>query len=245
MSLHLLRFDPDMARSALWFASEKLLPRNAEDGGYAWHALLAAAFGTALAPKPFHLHARRNRPVQLLAYSSEDPATLLSQAQSFADPQVFAALRLGQSTGIAAKPMPAFTPGRRLGFSLRVRPTVRSDRDGDRTKIRERDAYLAALDATTLDAPPDRAEVYLAWTTAHLEKGGVKVISARIDGHERVETLRRNDKRDLKPVQGHAASVAGILEVSDAERFHALLARGIGRHRGFGYGMLLLSPPGA
>lgn len=141
--------------------------------------------------------------------------------------------------------MPDFTSGRRLGFSLRVRPTVRSDRNGDRTKNRERDAFLAALDAARPDALPDRAEVYLSWTKAHLERGGLKVMSARIDGHERVQALRRDGKRDLKPVQGHAASVAGVIEVTDPERFHALLARGVGRHRTFGYGMLLLSPAGA
>jgi CRISPR system Cascade subunit CasE len=30
--------------------------------------------------------------------------------------------------------------------------------------------------------------------------------------------------------------------VVDADKFAALLARGVGRHRAFGYGMLLLSP---
>ena len=243
MTLHLLRFDPDMARATQWFASEKLLPRNAEDGGYAWHALLTASFGKVLAPKPFHLHSRRNRPVQLLAYCVNDPAALLAHAQNFADPQAFAALRLGSPAGIPAKPMPGFTQGRRLGFSLRVRPTVRSDRNGDRTKTRERDAYLAALEAADRDAPPDRAEVYLSWTNERLEQGGVKVVSARIDGHERVETLRRDGNRHLKPVQGHSASITGVIEVTDPERFQNLLARGVGRHRAFGYGMLLLSPP--
>ena len=187
---------------------------------------------------------RRNRPVQLLAYTGADPAALLSHARSFADAQAFAALRLGAAADIAAKPMPVFTPGRRLGFSLRIRPTVRTDREGNRRKIAERDAYLAALAAAPPDAPPDRAEVYLAWTRARLEQGGVRVLSARIDGHERVETLRRDAGRTLRPVQGHAASVAGVIEIADAGRFPALLARGVGRHRAFGYGMLLLSPVG-
>jgi CRISPR system Cascade subunit CasE len=38
--------------------------------------------------------------------------------------------------------------------------------------------------------------------------------------------------------------LAGELTVADAEGFLALLARGVGRHRAFGFGMLLLSPPG-
>ena len=245
MTLHLLRFDPDMARAAQWFAAEKLLTSKAEDDGYAWHALLTAAFGKALSPKPFHVHARRNCPVQLLASTGADPAALLSHARSFADPQAFAALRLSADADIAAKPIPAFTPGRRLGFSLRIRPTVRTDRLGNRKKTAERDAYLAALAVAPPDAPPDRAEVYLIWTRTRLEQGGVQVLSARIHGHERVETMRRDSGRRLKPVQGHAASVAGVIEIANTGRFQELLARGVGRHRAFGYGMLLLSPVGA
>jgi CRISPR system Cascade subunit CasE len=36
------------------------------------------------------------------------------------------------------------------------------------------------------------------------------------------------------------ALVTGTLRVGDAEAFRALLARGLGRHRAFGFGMLLL-----
>ncbi|MFG1478963.1 type I-E CRISPR-associated protein Cas6/Cse3/CasE [Xanthobacter sp. V4C-4] len=39
--------------------------------------------------------------------------------------------------------------------------------------------------------------------------------------------------------------LVGTLSVRDAEAFGVLLARGVGRHRAFGYGMLLLSPPEA
>ena len=36
--------------------------------------------------------------------------------------------------------------------------------------------------------------------------------------------------------------MTGELEVGDSERFLHLLARGVGRHRTFGFGMLLLRP---
>ena len=80
MSLYLLRFDPDLQAAARWFHAEKLAPRNQDDDGYAWHALLAAAFGPALAPKPFRLLARRGRPAQLLAYAAQDAAALTDHA---------------------------------------------------------------------------------------------------------------------------------------------------------------------
>ena len=34
----------------------------------------------------------------------------------------------------------------------------------------------------------------------------------------------------------------GILTITDAAAFSNLLARGVGRHRAYGYGMLLLRP---
>jgi CRISPR system Cascade subunit CasE len=36
--------------------------------------------------------------------------------------------------------------------------------------------------------------------------------------------------------------MTGILEVTGGEAFARLLARGVGRHRAFGFGMLLLKP---
>jgi CRISPR system Cascade subunit CasE len=38
------------------------------------------------------------------------------------------------------------------------------------------------------------------------------------------------------------ALVKGVLNIADSDAFNRLLARGIGRHRAFGYGMLLLRP---
>lgn len=242
MTLHLIRLDPDAARCARWFAAEKLLPRGGEDDGYAWHALLCAAFGKALAPKPFRVMARRGRPAHVLAYSGADPAALAAAARDFADPLALEAVGLTTGAELAAKPVPAFSAGRRLGFSLRVRPTVRTDRGGDRGKAAEIDAYVAALRAAP-DTRPDRQAVYRAWLETRLHAGGARILDLRFDGEERAPVLRRDRDRALRKVEGHSASVTGLLEVSDADGFAALLARGVGRHRAFGYGMLLLSPP--
>lgn len=240
MALNLIRLDPDPALSARWLAGEKLLSRSGDDGGYGWHALLAAAFGREHAPKPFRIMARRGRDPQILAYSQTDAAALQEVAASFADPVVFSALRLGRNP-IAGKPMPEFAAGRRLGFAMRIRPTVRTDRDGDRRRIAEIDAYIAALRSAP-DASPDRREVYDAWARHRLEAGGARIHDLRFDGLEQVKVLRRDASRQPRPVNGHSANIVGTLEVSDPDMFATLLARGIGRHRAFGYGMLLLSP---
>jgi len=38
--------------------------------------------------------------------------------------------------------MPAFSQGRRLGFSMLLRPVARTDREGDRTQNREIDVFV-------------------------------------------------------------------------------------------------------
>ena len=45
--------------------------------------------------------------------------------------------------------------------------------------------------------------------------------------------------------EGPDAVMRGNLTVTDSDSFVALLARGIGRHRAYGYGMLLLRPASA
>jgi CRISPR system Cascade subunit CasE len=243
MTLFMLRLDPDPHAAARWFAGEDLASMGADDGGYRWHALLAAAFGKAHVPKPYRVHARRGRPLQILAYSGEEPAALDAAARAFADPLALAALGLDQQK-LTAKPMPPFTAGRKLGFSLLVRPTLRIDRGGDRRRSAEIDAYVAALrqaDAAG-ERAPERSVVYRDWAASRIAAGGARVLDLRIDGLEQVPSLRRNAERQLTAVQGHAAQVAGTLEVVDGDAFAALVARGVGRHRAFGYGMLLLSP---
>ncbi len=245
MALHLLRFDPDMACVAAWFSSEGLMPRDQDDEGYGWHALFTAAFGGDLAPKPFHVLARRGRSTQVLAYAQTDAAAFRARASDFADPKVMAAL--GVDT-LASKPMPTFIEGRRLGFSARLRPTVRTDREGNRARSRELDVFVAAKLSATTGHALNKASVYADWARKKLNQAGVDVESLRIDGLESSDVVRRgrdqpNGSRPLARIPGHAVTIAGTLCIADADGFAALLARGLGRHRAFGYGMLLLSPP--
>ena len=241
MSTHLLRFDPDVRLASQWIAAEGLTARGEADDGYGWHALLCAAFGKADSPKPFRIIARRGRPAQLLAYSPLASDELIARAAAFADPKAYAALGVDQ---LASKPMPTLSHGRRLGFSLLARPVVRTDRDGERTKTREVDAYVHARERGDTR---DRAAIYLDWARDRLSAGGADVEALRIDGLESLKVARRGAPaqggRPLKTIAGHAVAIVGALSVADAARFDDTIARGIGRHRAFGFGMLLLTPP--
>src|SRR3954471_14598154 len=115
MTLHLLRLDPEPHRFAQWATGEGLLPAGA-DPGYAWHAILRAAFGD-LAPKPFRVVERPGRYDYLVGYGPADEVVLREHASTFASPAVWAALRLER---LAVKPMPVmFRAGTRLGFEVR------------------------------------------------------------------------------------------------------------------------------
>jgi CRISPR system Cascade subunit CasE len=271
-SLFMIELRPAIQKATAWMLEQpRRIVRPGHDDGYGWHALLAAAFGE-LAPKPFRLIERPGCPVQLLAYTPHDPSALTNQARISATPTVYRALAIDD---LDHKPMPAaFRVGQRFGFEVRVRPTVRQDyRDPktdavDRRRSRERDAFLAAVDAEPLprSARPEiiRETVYRDWLAARL--GGAARLdpaSFRLAQLSRAILLRPRQadrdtdlaqRRDLvrigslksgvKGEQGGSpdATLQGTLAVVDSGAFQALLARGVGRHRAFGFGMLLLRP---
>lgn len=240
MTLHLLKLQPDMVRMGRWARDHRLLlARGDEDMGYILHALLAAAFGD-LAPKPFMLQQDASRPAALLAYSVREPDELRDHAASFAEPDALAALGVD---GLAAKAMPErFAKARRLGFAVRARPTVRTDRDGQRDKVREVDAFLAAVTGTEPGAGPERGVVYRDWLAQRLRAGGAEPEGIGMDSFRLSDVLRRGQGRALQARRGPDASFTGVLRVTEPNAFAALLGRGVGRHRAFGYGMLLLRP---
>jgi len=250
--LYILRAAPDRPGLAAWAATHGLLGRDGELG-YALHAALTAAFGE-LAPRPFRLYERRPRrrsePVAddpvLYAYSRQPAALLLERARA-ADPTLWDPLGLDHLKG---KPMPTAHPASaRRGFEVRVRPVRRRERPNG---TNERDVFLIACDRVDAATPVDRAEVYSAWLDEQFVEGGARLVRVpseagsrsccRLDAFRRARVARRDASRRLRWVEGPDAIMSGVLEVTDPDAFARVLARGIGRHRAFGFGMLLLRP---
>ncbi len=235
MSLTLLQCHPDPRRLAAW-ATRFGLTAGGDDLGYALHTLLATAFRDA-APKPFrHFDDARG----LLAYSVHDAEHLQLAAQMTA-PEVHATLGLER---FATRSFPTeWASGRRLGFELRVRPVLRT-REG-----RERDVFLAEIDKRgAAEGELSREAVYAEWLARELTRGdAADVEHVQLDGFQLAASVRKGaateGKRPSKRVAGPDALFSGELVVRDPAGFAALLARGIGRHRAFGFGMLLLRPP--
>ncbi len=237
MMFQLMRLQPDAVALAAWAARHGVLSPDG-DHGYALHALLYTVFGEQ-APKPFRYLGSKQG---LLAYTSENLETLRQYA-SLATPDVARALGLDE---LDARPFPtAWKTGRTFSFEVRIRPVIRA-KDG-----RERDAYLHTAD--TLPAADNgsiaqRALVYRDWLTKQFSvEGAAQIVQARMDAFCLTRVLRKkiaeiDGKRKVRFVNGPDVIFTGQLQVEHSEAFARLLARGIGRHRAFGFGMLLLKP---
>jgi len=118
-------------------------------------------------------------------------------------------------------------------------------------------ACEATLKREAVDAAPTREAVYRNWLTDRIDPAA-NVANARLVSLRDARLWRRGT-----PGEGAAAAMhgrprprlgsrtamgrreavfEGTLEVRDAALFQGLLARGVGRHRAFGFGMLLLRP---
>ncbi len=230
MSVHLLRF-PVRSPELLRFGFEHGITLEDETLGYTLHAWLAALFGTE-APKPFRFFERKN---EVLAYAEQNADALLERARAFASPHAWAAL---DPEGVVSKPLPdAWREGQRLHLEVLTCPVSRQDKE-------EKDVYLRALDRQG-EATPPRAQVYQEW---FIQQWGQAV---RFDQVEllgmtaRCQLLRRarNGTNRLRIVERPRAIFGAEAVITDPQRFAELLARGIGRHRAFGFGMVLLAPP--
>ncbi len=238
MSLQLLHCAPDLKALTLWATRHRLLSPDG-DAGYAIHALLSAAFGGS-APKPFrYLGAQQG----LLAYTDQSSESLSEQA-ALVTPDVEQALGL-DTLAMRAFPQ-TWRQDQLLGFEVRIRPVLRA-KDG-----RERDVFLHAVESSTATgattAVESREAVYADWLERQLlAQGAASVVSAGMEGFRLSRAIRRSvannsSERQVRIVTGPDAVFKGVLQVRDGEAFNRLLQRGIGRHRAFGFGMLLLKP---
>ncbi len=253
MTLHLARIGIHV-RALAGFAVARRL--SDEDLGYALHAALLARFGEA-APRPFRFLPDHEKGPHLLGYV-HDRAEF---ADAAALPPADAAIDALFDGEPALRPMPeSWREGARFGFEVRVRPVVRfgksaraarTERDGGwLSGAGEIDANHAARERVArAGGDPDtvdREAVYIDWLAKRLGDAAT-LDHADLRHFRRTRTLRnthRSEGRRTHRVEGPDALIGGTLTIADPAGFAALLAKGIGRHSGFGYGMLLLAPPG-
>ena len=231
--------------------------RGFEDVDHAMHCLLTEIFGDK-ALRPFRLIASPRLPMgTLYGYAHEDGSEMQVHAQLIADPIQAAIFDLNKP--ITAKKMPQLSKiarGSRLGFEVRIRPTYRrpyySNGPLNYSRQHEHDAYHAYLrDHHSFDYRPQapaeinhiRHQAYGGWLFRHFrqQKGAsLEPYTFNIISYRRVPVVR---KFGTPPILGPDVTCRGNFIVEDPERFEQLITNGIGRHRAYGYGMILFRQP--
>ncbi len=192
------------------------------------------------------------RQVPVLGYTCVGEDELREHAATYADPARYAACAWD---GLASKPMPEISAGRRLGFELRACPVVRlaaelevAGKDGvpQRYEVgQEVDSWVHRRFMAREPEEVGREVAYADWLRERLG-GAAEVTIVRLDGFRRLKLVRRDHSspRKARILERPDALLRGDLEVRDGAAFLQLLARGVGRHRAYGFGMVLLRPPG-
>lgn len=271
-TLHMLRFPIDLSALARWAQGREIgwVSRRSQTGreadvrfdeGRALHHLVTEVFGPG-AISAFRLmvspSARRGH---LYAYTTQSPEILRETVSSAADPGHLSVIALDK---IPAKPMPAeWRVGQWLGFDLKTRPLVRLRHELPHPRDQKPYRPGAELDAFLVEAirrfPDERPKltpdgpvssgmqregrtheaVYLDWLAARLAPGAaLDPERSRLAHHRRTRTARGGSAPE-----GPEMIVHGTLQIKDPAAFQQRLASGVGRHKAYGYGMLLLRPP--
>ena len=257
-ALHMIRADIDVRAFRRWMGSRQLV-----DDDHAMHCLLKECFGD-IAPKPFRLIIpRAGASGALYGYTRADADELRELASMCACPLQ---TRVLPPWSVDSKTMPSdWQVDRQLGFEVRIRPIVRPTKNAAQRACegrcarsgRERDKSLPPCpqcrprrecDAFQYEAikhplgkmERSREEVYGEWLHRRFEnKGGARLDlgSAKLVAFQRTRAVRKLHKQYS---EGPDAVMRGALTITDADRFGRLVAQGIGRHKAYGYGMLLL-----
>lgn len=242
--LHLCRINLNMP--ALYrLAKERRLPPFTEDDGYTAHSTLREAFGEC-APLPFSMRPVRGAYLPVLGYSNEPADALLSCLSERRSDFPLACGAVSQ-TSMESKQMPGnWRQGTVLDFEVKICPVVRKARGAQNKKPgAEIDVFLDALpnDGSTLEQ--SREDVYSMWLRERFLQAGVAdLVTAKMTGFRLATLVRRSSNRKAHTTRRPEAIFCGKLCVNDGPGFSEWVRRGIGRHRAFGFGMLLLRPAG-
>jgi len=257
MSTFLIHAPIEMRAFNKWAGQRGLVWRGDLDEGFALHILLSEMFGQG-AFKPFRMFSGQRRVTgSLYAYADYDHEKATSVAEISGLPDSVEVL---DPRNLRSKPLRTeFADGQRLGFDVRVRPVRRLRHDVEDSQSRrllrkgaEIDAHRSELlsydsegwkltEESKRSKTPSRESSYFKWLTERLA-GSAEICpnTFRVASFSRTRIARGRGRAS----EGPDAVLNGNFIVSDPMKFTQCLRDGVGRHKSYGYGMLLLRPPG-
>lgn len=213
-------------------------PLQVEDIGYWSHLALQGLWGD-VAPAPFRVLPSQNGAwFTILGYMEKKHAeNLVENGQLNAPPDLASGIDWSE---LKSKTMPKFRAGQVLNFDLFACPVKRcGDRHHTRRPGAEVDAFLFYKDqGSTLS----REEIYQQWLESKFVDRGAKILSISSIQTQLKRCIRRThaDERQARRMLIPGTTWQGTLQVDDPVLFGHLVAGGIGRHKGFGFGMMML-----
>lgn len=227
-------------------ARRKHMPLHDLDEGYLCHCVMRHVWQDA-APTPFVLRSR-GRIIEAWGYSRWPADALVERAQACSDATALSAI--ADPGAVASKPVPPLRVGQQVGFLLRACPVVRlAAVTAGHQAGAEVDAFLARCFREGPRVAVSREEVYRQWLAGRLgtAEAGATLDLVRVDAIVRESLVRRTQgpERRAGRIERPDVKFSGTLTVTDPARIAETLAKGVGRHRAFGFGALLLVPPGA
>jgi CRISPR system Cascade subunit CasE len=227
--------DLDLVRCIQVAASVHRLPASVISGdeGVVIGSALAAAFGSHQALRPWTVARRASTRVTIVgALTIDNQQTALDQAS----PQA-------QACVLGVRELPTFSPfaNQKLRFEARVCPTV------NRTSKSEIDVYLAAVDRADRECPDhrplDREFVYKNWFSERLL--GARIEAVRMTGFTITSAFRPthngNGKKWIERKYPDT-TLRGVATIEDPIVFAETMRAGVGRQRGYGYGLIWVEP---
>ncbi|HHO81686.1 MAG TPA: type I-E CRISPR-associated protein Cas6/Cse3/CasE [Halothiobacillus sp.] len=137
---------------------------------------------------------------------------------------------------------PALDAGMQLGFRLRANPVVARKVEGQKN-ARHHDVLMDAKARARAEKTVDRDELArrmdraaIEWLDRRSERAGFRLLAEPQLSAYRQHTLRRRGRE----IRFSSIDYQGVVEVSDPARFHETLARGLGRSKSFGCGLMLI-----
>ena len=244
----------DMRAFHRWGAERGLVRGGTFDEGFALHVLLSSTFGKGVL-QPFRLFASPRRAAgSLYAYSDRDGRVLAGTADTVATPDCLSVLDVRR---LRTKPLPrTIRAGQRLGFDIRVRPVRRLHADARHANgnVLRRGAEVDVFVTQSTQDHPKAPAAACERSAVRRQAAYVQWLGERLDGAATLQeaecqlaSFRRTRvvRGDGRGPEGPDATLYGQLTVTDPERFARCLRQGVGRHKAYGYGMLLLRPPPA
>ena len=251
-TINLIKIPVSLTNLARW-AGERGKPvgfdSSVYDKGRVLHHLMTETFGTE-AFKCFRLMASaRATNANLYSYSCLEAKDLQTNSTMYGMPEHLSVFGIDTIQG---KPMPEnWRKDQLVGFDIRIRPVRRIIKElnlgNDVVKSgTELDAFLIEAKRSIPNSSSSMKErgrtrqaVYLDWLIERTSDfAEIDRNNTRLNNFIRSKILRGK-----KTIEGPDAIMHGNLKITDPLKFTHFLEKGIGRHRSFGYGMILLRPP--